>query len=244
MLATHRALSTWEQAVDQYVVPSKYVRTKFIEGGFPAERITVKPHFLVSDRGIGRGLGGYALYVGRLSEEKGIPILLEAWQKLQRPIALKIAGDGPLAGLVREAAERESSIEWIGQLDPEAVFRFMSNATVLLVPSIWDEPFGMVAVEAMSCGLPVVASRLGALQELVIDGLNGRLVEARDSEALARAVEEATLDRARLAGMRKAARQIYEQRYTAHVAYQNLLDAYAAACRCQAKSFQDKDVLI
>src|SRR5215475_13999890 len=95
MLATHRFLGTWHHAVDAYIALSEFSRRKFIEGGLPADKIAVKFNFAYPEPPIGDGSGGYAVYVGRLSPEKGVQTLLDAWQSLGGTVPLKIAGDGP-----------------------------------------------------------------------------------------------------------------------------------------------------
>ena len=96
MLTTHRALRTWRKKVDVYIALTEFARRKFIEGGLPAGKIIVKPNFVYPDPGPGEGEGGFALFVGRLSFEKGVGTLLAAWEHLDRRIPLKIVGDGPL----------------------------------------------------------------------------------------------------------------------------------------------------
>jgi glycosyltransferase involved in cell wall biosynthesis len=102
MLTVHRAIGTWHKAVDAFITPTKFVREKFIEGGFPADKIHAKPNFLDPDPGVGPGGGGFALFVGRLSREKGLDTLIAAWDRLGADAPpLKIAGDGPLADDVK-----------------------------------------------------------------------------------------------------------------------------------------------
>ena len=84
MLTMHRSLGTWQRCVDRYIATTEFARAKFIAGGLPAEKITVKPNFCPADPGVGLGEGGYALFVGRLSAEKGIGTLMNAWRRLGR----------------------------------------------------------------------------------------------------------------------------------------------------------------
>jgi glycosyltransferase involved in cell wall biosynthesis len=97
MLSVHRATGTWQEMVDVYIALSHYARGKFIEGGLPQHRIALKGNFVTPDPGPGNGNGNYALFVGRLSEEKGIRTLAETWNRI-RDIPLLVAGDGPLNG--------------------------------------------------------------------------------------------------------------------------------------------------
>ena len=155
-----------------------------MQGGFPAERIAVKPNFVHPDPGMGRGTGGYALFVGRLSEEKGIATLLAAWSQLRPREGLKIVGDGPLATAVADAVATVRGIEWLGPRTRSEVSALMADAAFLVVPSVCYETFGLVLVEALAAGLPVIASRIGAIAELVSDGHTGRLFTAGRSDEL------------------------------------------------------------
>jgi len=135
MLTTHRALGTWQKAVDVYIALSQASRRKLIESGLPAGKIAVKSNFAYPDPGVGVGTGGYALFVGRLSSEKGLGTLLEAWRHLDGSLPLKIIGDGPLAGAVREAAAKDAAIQWLGHVSLDAVYELVGGATFLILPS-------------------------------------------------------------------------------------------------------------
>ena len=106
MLATHNYKQTWSKTVSAYIALTGFARDKFIQAGFPAEKILVKPNYLPTDPGTGEGKGNYALFVGRLTPEKGIDTLLEAWREIGNELPLQIAGDGPLAPEVEKASER------------------------------------------------------------------------------------------------------------------------------------------
>src|SRR5215212_1442885 len=106
MLTTHRALRTWTKMVNVYIALTEFARQKYIEGGLPAERIVVKSNFVHPDPGAGEGGGGYALFVGRLSPEKGLETLLAAWEQLGVKVPLKIVGSGPMAERVAKASRR------------------------------------------------------------------------------------------------------------------------------------------
>ena len=96
MLTAHRVLGTWSRAVDAYIGLTEFARQRFVRGGLPAEKIVVKPNFVHPDPGAGGGDGEYVLFVGRLSEEKGVDTLLKAWKRPRVRVPLKIVGDGPL----------------------------------------------------------------------------------------------------------------------------------------------------
>ncbi|MGO9438751.1 MAG: glycosyltransferase [Terracidiphilus sp.] len=206
LLAIHRAAGTWEKCVSRFIALTEFARAKFIAGGLPAEKFVVKPNFVDPDPGIGSGSGNFALFVGRLVAEKGIGTLLTAWKELRGGPKLRIIGDGPLGPAVASAAATHPDIEWNGPRDPEEVRGAMKEAKVLILPSTWYEAFGLVAVEAFAAGLPVIASRLGAMEELVSDGVTGRLFSAGDPSGLASAVRWAFCHPEELKGMRSRAR--------------------------------------
>lgn len=229
MTGIHRALGTWSDAVDLYVVPTEFARRKFIEGGLPAGKIMVKPHFLLDDPGPGNGQGGYALFAGRLAEGKGIPLILAAWRLLGGQYRLKIAGDGPLARPVREAAASTPGVEWLGEKRRDEVLELMGDATLMLVPNEAYETFGLVAIEAYAKGTPVLASNLGATAELVRPGRTGWLIQPGDATELAQLVRQAFSSADSLRGMRQHARREFEARFTPKQNYQQLMAIYEMA---------------
>lgn len=231
MLAVHHARETWTRVVSQYVALTEFSRQKFIEGGVPAERITVKPNFIQVDTGPLSGAGRYAVYVGRLSQEKGIDTLLAAWSSDRPGIPLRIVGDGPLSQKVRLAAERNPAIQWLGQRPPDEVSAIIGDAACLVVPSVCYENCPKVLLEAFVAGTPAVASRIGALTELVDHGRTGVHVEPGDPEDLASTMQGLSADPATLGQMRQAARQEYEDKYTAQCNYRLLMQIYANAMK-------------
>ena len=188
MIAVHNHLQTWRRMVDLYIAVTRFARDKLIEGGLPAERIVVKPNFVARAPALGTGAGGYALFVGRLSAEKGLSTVLDTWQRLRPAIPLKIVGDGPLAEAVETAAKRGPGVECLGRRPLQEVYELMRHARFMVLPSEWYEPFGRVVVEAFSCGTPVIASNTGGMAELIDDRRTGRLFRTGDADDLARAV--------------------------------------------------------
>ncbi|MBD1918196.1 MULTISPECIES: glycosyltransferase [Cyanophyceae] len=231
MIATHRALNTWSRAVDVFITLTEFSRQKFIQGGFAPEQLVVKPNFVAPDPGVGTGTGNYALYVGRLSVEKGLDTLLDAWEQLDTPIPLKIVGDGPLKEMVEKAAYKQPQIEWLGrQLLPE-VHRLMGEAKCLVFPSKWYETFGRVAVEAFAKGTPVVAAKIGAIEELVGGSNTGILFEPGNASDLANQLSRFWFaSAAEHSAMRRAVRAEFEQKYTATANYKALIDIYTKVC--------------
>jgi glycosyltransferase involved in cell wall biosynthesis len=229
MLAVHWQLKTWEKMISIYVASTPFYRRKFIEAGFPEEKIVVKPHF-VEDPGVTRRDAGHALFVGRLSTEKGVETLLRAWDKLNN-IPLKIRGDGPLLPEVQEVVrESGGSVEIVPRLDRKGLNNLISGARFLIWPSQgYYETFGYVAIEAFSCGVPVIASRVGVAQEIVHDQRTGLHFTSDDPNDLASKVEWAWSHQNEMDAMGRAARAEYEAKYTPERNYPMLMDIYRRA---------------
>ena len=225
MLALHRLLGTWAQTVDCYLVPSEFARQKFIGGGLPAEQIVVKPNFVDPDPGTGNGNAkDYALFVGRLSPQKGIRTLLAAWEPLTFPLV--VVGDGPLASLLEEPQPRSPAVTYRGRLSRDETLAAMKQARFLVVPSEWYESFGLIIVEAFACGVPVLCSRLGAMEEIVEDGRTGLHFTAGDAGDLAAKVRWAWDHPDEMRRMGRNARSEYQAKYTAERNYEMLYDIY------------------
>jgi glycosyltransferase involved in cell wall biosynthesis len=240
MLILQRLLRSLTEAVDFYIALTKFACEKFIQGGLPAEKIVVKPNFVDPDPGLGEGLGGYALFVGRLSPEKGIGTLLAAWERLGKKVPLKIVGDGPLALQVAEAARRLPRVEWIGQLSKTQVLALMKDARVLIFPSSWYEGFPMVFAEACAAGLPVIASQLGSMSSLITPGRTGLYFHHGNPEDLAAQVEWALTHPTEVAQMRRESRAEFEAKYTAEQNYQMLMEIYERVSYAPGKDAHGK----
>jgi glycosyltransferase involved in cell wall biosynthesis len=229
MLTTHRVLRTWTEKVDVYVALTEFARRKFVEGGLPAEKLMVKPNFVYPDPGPGEGCGGYALFVGRLSPEKGVGTLLAAYQHLDKRSPLKVVGGGPLTQKVVEAASRHPYIEYLGYRPPEEVQALMKEASILVFPSEWYEGFSRVAAEAFATATPIVAAAIGASIELVEHGRTGLHFHPGDPEDLAAQIRWFFSHAEEHARMRREVRTEYEAKYTAQRNYQMLLEIYGSA---------------
>jgi glycosyltransferase involved in cell wall biosynthesis len=228
MLAWHRQLKTYQELVDRAVAATEFSRGKFIAAGFNADKIVVKPNFVDQDPGARERAGDYAVFAGRLSQEKGVTKLLDAWEHLRRACPLKIVGDGPLrASLEAQAKERGlSAITFCGRLSRDETIATVKGACFQITPSLWYEGFPMVIVEAFACGVPVLCSRLGGMQEIVADGKTGLHFNAGDARDLANKVEWAWSHPDELAEMGRAARRKYETDYTAEKNYSLLMQIY------------------
>ena len=229
MLGVHRAMNTWSKMVDLYICLTEFAKQKFIQAGIPAEKIVVKPNFVSPEPTVGSGKGGYALFVGRLSVEKGLDTLLAAWEQLGEQIPLKIVGDGPLAADVLKATKRSPHIEWLGRRPMSEVHDLMGEAMFLVFPSKWYETFGRVAIEAFAKGTPVIAANIGAIAEIVAPGKTGLHFEPGVPEDLVNKVKWVLGNPDTMAQMRESARLEFEAKYTSKKNYQQLIEIYTKA---------------
>ena len=228
MLAAHRAIGSWKSGVDIYVSLTEFARSRFVAAGFPERSLFVKPNFVHPDPGTGSG-GGYALFVGRLSEGKGVDTMLAAWAALRGSFSLKIVGDGPLGISLRERYGTVRAVEWLGHMPREAVLELMKTALILIFPSTSFEGLPMTILEAYAVGLPVVASDVGSMSGLIDNGRTGILFRASDPQDLEAKLRWAFCHPVELAKMRRGARAHFETNYTADANYPQLLAVYRMA---------------
>jgi glycosyltransferase involved in cell wall biosynthesis len=228
MNAVHGALGTWTDKVSAFVALTGFARDRFLAAGLPPERLHVRPNY-VADPGLRAesvgSLDSRAMYLGRISEEKGVRVLLEAWREVDA--ILDVYGDGPLLPELRRNAS--PNITFHGAVTRERASRALSEAAFLVVPSIWYEAFPLVVLEAYSLGLPVLASRLGSLAEVVTDGETGVHFSPGQPVELASAASRLLSNPGLRVTLGKGGRSTYEERYTPGHAYSRLLEIYAAA---------------
>lgn len=228
MLSGHRILRTWSHLVDIFITPTVASQRLVAPAVAPAE-VVVKPNFVEPDPRIGNGAGGYALFVGRLSPEKGIHTLLQALKPLDEDVTLNIAGTGPLEPAIRDATARDPRIHWLGWQGREQVMALLRDAALLVFPSLWYEGMPRTILEAFATGTPVVASDLGGMSELVDHGRTGLRFAAGDPADLAAHIRWALQHPQQLAAMRVQARREYEGKYTGAINYAMLMECYARA---------------
>ncbi len=229
MSKVHSLLGTWREMVHVYIAASEFSRRKFVDGGLPDHRVAVKPNFVITDPGTGEGSGPYALYVGRLSPEKGVSTLIAAWKRLGERLPLVIAGDGPESQSVREAAQQLPNVEWLGWQPKERIWELMKGARLLIIPSVCYENFPAVLAEAFAVGLVPVASNLGSLSSIIEHRRTGLHFQPADAEDLVRQVDWLLAHPGELEQMRRNVRLEYEAKYTAETNYRMLIEIYQRA---------------
>ena len=224
----HQSLGLYRRNIKHFIAPSQFVKDKHIEAGFDEKNITVIPHFFDASKITPSSeTGDYVGFIGRLSPEKGLLVFIEAAKKLPE-VMFKIAGIGPEEEKLKELVETLGlrNVEFVGRLDGVMRDRFYRNAMCVVVPSVWYEPFGLVVLESCAAGTPVIASRIGALPELVKENQTGFLFEPGNSAELAKMISLLVED----VGMRRAmgatARRIVETEYTPELHYERLMKVY------------------
>jgi glycosyltransferase involved in cell wall biosynthesis len=228
MLSVHRLMGTWAKPT-VYMALTAFARNMFIEAGVPPDKLVVKPNFVDPDPGAGTGSGDYAVFVGRLSVEKGIETLLRAWRVVGPQVRLLIIGEGPLASAVAAATRDLPSVTWLGRRDPPEILSILREAKFLAFPSECYETFGRAIVEAFATATPVIAAGHGSAAELVTDGVTGLHFRPGDPSDLAAKVLHLNSHPQLRVRMSAAARKEFEDRYTAGVNYRLLLAIYGQA---------------
>lgn len=223
-ITAHRVIGSFGR-VTLFLSVSEFVRRKHLEGGFLPERMRVKPNFAWPSS-VRQGPGSYFIYAGRLSPGKGVEVLLSAWRgDFGR---LLIAGDGPQARQLRDAAG--SGVEFLGPVKPTDIPGLLQEARALIVPSVSYEGAPRGILEAYASGTPVVASRIGALEEIVEHGISGLHVEAGNPAAWAEAIGQ-LLDDNESERLGEGAYRLWQEHYTPETGLANLEAAYREAMR-------------
>ncbi len=225
-IQTHRALSTYQSNVDKFITLSEWSRHIYEQIGIPSGKMTTKVNTVFPEPTISVGATRKVAFVGRLSEEKGIRILLDAWTLCAGLPELEIIGDGPLAGLVDQSAKDDPRITWHGALDKPASQRMIGDCALVVIPSVCYEGCSMVMIEALAQGTPVVAASFDSFREHLGEVLSDLLFEPGNpfdlSQVLVRALSRAP-------DLRQAARSRYEERFSNAVTLATLESIYSGA---------------
>lgn len=232
MIGINKALHTWDSKVNRYIALTEFAKRKFVESGLPEEKISVKPNFLAiaPDKGVPTERGNYLLYVGRLSKEKGVEVLLAAWKMLEEVTEAKliIIGDGPEKAKLELEYGQRNNVIFAGKLPSPETMEYIGGARFLVAPSICYEGMPLTILEAYSTGTPVIASNIGSLKEMVKDGSTGFLFEKGNSDNLYAVIKKALLYKEYGALVRNANRE-FKDKYTAVHNYRQLINIYNEA---------------
>lgn len=227
-MQVHHWAKTWRHC-DRFIVLTHYAKDIFMRSklGLRDEQITVKPNFTSLPFLPKVERGNHFFYAGRLSEEKGIRLMLDLFATL--PFTIKFAGDGPMKDEVVKACEAQPNMKYLGTLKKDALLNELASASALLFPSIWFEGMPLTIIEAFACSTPVIASRLGAMDDMITPHHNGLHFEAGDAQSLQEAIEEwQALSPAQKEVYQRNARTAYEDLYTPEKNAEQLLAIYAS----------------
>ena len=222
MISYHKKYNTWNTQVDKFIALTNFSKSKFVEANFLTDKIEIKSNFVFDMYDPDSDKKEYALFIGRISEEKGIRCLIKAWEKID--YKLIIVGTGPLEDFVK--SQLNENIIFLGKQNKEEIRVLMNAASFLIIPSIWYEGFPMVILEAYSAGLPVIGSRIGSIEEVVLDNITGLHFKPNDSKDLVKKVNRIIKDRELLKIISKNSRKEYLEKYTPSKNYDILINIY------------------
>ncbi|MCX5695216.1 MAG: glycosyltransferase family 4 protein [Candidatus Omnitrophica bacterium] len=220
--------------IDSYIVTSKFSRDKFIELGLEEERMFLKVNFLTSEPEGNIQDCNYALFLGRLVDYKGIETLMKAFE-IGPSFNLKIIGDGPLKREVQSFASSRNNVEWLGRIKKDSVLEVIKNSSFVIFPSECYENMPLVLMESFSFSKPVLASRLGAIKEFVIDGVNGILFEPGNVRDLAAKISYLFSHNKERTEMGKNANKIYREQFNKEKNYKDLMSIYTGTINSKVK---------
>lgn len=221
--------------IQYFICPSRFSLQKHADHGIPRHRLLHIPNFIsAAEHEPVYEEGHYALFVGRLSKEKGIPTLLKAVQNLNVPV--RIVGDGPLRPqyerFVRD--RRMVHVTFEGYKSADDLKRLYVNAAFLVVPSEWYENAPMTILEACAHGKPVIGSRIGGIPEMIDHGRTGLLFTPGDADELSECIQSLWTDKSLVADMGRAARAKVEREFSCQAHYERLMEVYGTLCRSRA----------
>jgi glycosyltransferase involved in cell wall biosynthesis len=225
---------SWRNLVAAYIFISDSQRRLLAAMDFDPERVFVKHNLVPYDGTPGRPRDRQVAYVGRLDQAKGVPLLLRAWDRYRETagddaLRLVIAGGGPLDDEVRRWAAVRTSVDLAGHLPKRDCFDLIARSRAVLLPSQWEETFGLVVVEAMAAGVAPVAAAHGSFPELITDGVDGALFQPGDPDDLAKVLLDVDGNPGRYEDYGRRARETYETRHDPRHGIEHLLEIYRFA---------------
>lgn len=224
LLYKNYKLNVFKDGPDAFIALSEFSRNKFKEAGFPGEKLFVKPNFADFEFTPGER-GGYGVFVGRLVDYKGVDTMLEAYKRLDK-YPLKIIGDGPMLQEFKARLKDSRNVQLLGALSRKETLGYLARASFVVFPSECYENMPLVIVESMACGVPVIASDLGAMKELIKDNATGLLFRPRDALDLAGKIRFLAGNQGLIEQMGMNARREYEAKFTRDINYGMLMDIY------------------
>jgi len=231
MVEKNKKWGTWNEKIDRFIVLSRFSQKKMVQGGFPADKLGIKPNFFFGDPGFSTEQADFFVFAGRFEESKGVQVLYDATVRNEE-IKIKIAGSGPQEKILRNLA----SADFLGQIAKNDLLEVIKKSIALVFPSVWFEGMPMTIIEAFACGKPVIASNLGVMAELITDGKTGILFEPGNSDELRDKMIWAMNNKEKMAEMGKNARKEFEEKYTAERNYDLLMNIYTEVIEQRKKA--------
>ncbi|MGL1922385.1 MAG: glycosyltransferase family 4 protein [Hyphomicrobiales bacterium] len=230
-VALQRMRKTWQKDIEAFIVLTDFQKDLMISAGLPENSVKVKPNFYEGSPTMipYEKRQNRVVFIGRLSEEKGVGDLVKAWLDWGggAPM-LHLIGDGPLRSQLESQAGDTSNIKFFGQISSQQAQQEMSEASLFILPSLCFEGFPMVLREAFALGTPSLVSDLGPLPALVAKG-EGLVFQGGNAEDLRQKVMALWPNKEKLANMALKARSAYEESYTEEVNYNKLISIYNGA---------------
>lgn len=225
-LKRNRYNGSYANNVALYITLTKFAEKKFLEAGFPAEKIITRPNFLPIPPAPKSNKENYAIFVGRITEEKGVYTLLRAWRKISN-LELRVVGDGELLPESKKYADDNNiNVKFMGYLSRDKVISAIQDAKFMILPSECYEGFPISLLEAYACGTPLIVSNIGGQSEIIRDGITGRLFSVGDSDDLAEKCMELFRNKDLLNKLRKNARAEFDRKYTQESVLDQTLNIY------------------
>ena len=226
----HRCLGTWHSKIDYYFVLTEFGRNIFLKSGLSPERLIIRPNIIYpapTERKESE-IEEFALFLGQISEKKGVELLVDVWRLINYKLIM--AGAGPLLeNLKAKSLDNGGKINFLGNVPHQKAIELLKKSRFLLLPSLHNEGFPLVILEALALGVPVIASKRGPLPELIEDTVTGFLVKPGDKEDLASKINFAINDRGKMIEMGHNARKLYDKKYSIEQNYKILMDTYLKA---------------
>ncbi|MFF0340472.1 glycosyltransferase [Kribbella sp. NPDC004875] len=234
VLNTRGHRGSWRDLVSAYIFISDSQRRLMAGMDFDPERTFVKYNLVPYDGPVGGPRQRQVTYVGRLDAAKGAPLLMKGWDAYRAAagddaLRLVIAGGGPMLEQVKAWAAARPSVELRGLMSKPEVFQLIAGSRAVVLPSEWEETFGLVVVEAMAVGVPPLASGHGSFPELITDGVDGALFEPGDPDNMAKLLLDVDASPERYAELGRQARTTYENHHRTDQNVERLLDIYRFA---------------
>lgn len=226
MLKTHRIIGTYRKI--NYIALTEFNKGKLLNLIKNENQIYVKPNFVELDKCFERNIGDYFVYIGRLEKIKGINLLLETWKNIDENIKLIIIGRGEeeenIKAFIRK--HRCNNIKYVGFKETKDAYEIVRNSRAIIVPSIWNEPFGMVIIEAFSMQVPVIANNVGSIPYIVTNSIDGIIVESKNKKQLEKAIKDIFYNENLNKIMGKNAYKTFKEKYTDKRNYEILKKIY------------------